>query len=61
MSPLEIFTKTQSDHRGLLRARVWGCPVSVLHPKLQDGHTIPKFNRISRMGHFFILVSESGY
>jgi hypothetical protein len=37
MSPLEIFTKTQSDHRDLLRARVWGCPVFVLHPKLQDG------------------------
>ena len=52
MSPLEIFTKTQSDHRDLLRARVWGCPVFVLHPKLQDGQKIPKFNRRSRMGQF---------
>ena len=23
MSPVEIFTKTQSDHRDLLRAQVW--------------------------------------
>ena len=52
MSPLEIFTKTKSDHRDLLRTRVWGCPAFVLDPKLQDGHKIPKFNRRSRMGQF---------
>ena len=51
-SPLEIFTKTQSGHRDLLRARVWGCPVFVLHPKLQDGQYISNFNRRGRMGHF---------
>ena len=33
-SPLEVFTKTKSDHRELLRAHVWGCPVFVLDPKL---------------------------
>ena len=52
MSPLEIFTKTRSDHHDLLRTRVWGCPAFVLHPKLQDGQKIPKFNRRGRMGQF---------
>ena len=50
MSPVEIFAKTQSDHRDILRARVWGCPAFVLHPKLQDNQKIPKFNRWIRMG-----------
>ena len=51
-SPLEVFTKTKSDHRDLLRAHVWGCPAFVLEPKLQDGHKIPKFNRRARMGQY---------
>jgi len=29
-SPLEVFTKTKSDHRDLLRTHVWGCPAFVL-------------------------------
>jgi hypothetical protein len=36
MSPLEICTKTQGDHRDLFKANVWGCPAFVLRPKLQD-------------------------
>ena len=50
MSPLEICTKTQRDHRDLLRARVWGHPVFVLHPRFQDRQKIPQFNRRSCMG-----------
>ena len=42
LSPIEIATKTKSDHKDLLRAHVWGCPVFVLDPKLQDGKKIPK-------------------
>ena len=56
MSPSEIFTKTQSDCRDLLRTRVWGCPTFILHPKLQDGQKIPKFNRRSRMGQLLGFV-----
>ena len=52
MTPLEIFTKTQSDHRDLLRVHVWGCPSFVLEPRLQDGQKIPKFNSRARMGQF---------
>ena len=51
-TPLEMFTKTQSDHRHLLRTKVWGCPAFVLQAKLQDEHKIPKFNRRARMGQF---------
>ena len=58
MSPLESFTKTKSDHRDLLRARVWGCPAFVLDPKLQDGHKIPKFNQRSQMGQFLGFSDE---
>ena len=59
LSPSDIFTKTQSDHRDLLRARVWGCPVFVLHHKLQDGQKIPKFNRRSCMGQFLGFRDET--
>lgn len=42
LSPLKILTGTRSDHRDLLRTYVWGYPVFVLDPKLQDGQKIPK-------------------
>ena len=31
---------------------MWGCPVFVLDPKLQDGKKITKWNRWSRLGQF---------
>lgn len=52
MTPLELLTRQRSDHRDLLRAHVWGCPVFVLDPKLQNDQKIPKWNRRSRMGQF---------
>ena len=45
LTPLELLTKTKADHKDLLRSHVWGCPVFVLDPKLQDGKKIPKWNR----------------
>ena len=57
-SPLEVFTKTKSDHRELLRTHVWGCPAFVLEAKLQDGHKLPKFNRRARMGQFLGYSDE---
>lgn len=57
-TPLEALTKTKSDHRELLRTHVWGCPVFVLDPQLQDGHKIPKFNRRARMGQFLGFSDE---
>ena len=51
LSPIELFTGTKLPHNGVIqRARVWGCPVYVLDPRLQDGKKLPKWNRRSRMG-----------
>ena len=58
MSPVGVFTKTQSDHRDLLRTRVWGCPEFFLCPKLQDNHKIPKFNRQIHMGQLLGFSDE---
>lgn len=58
LTPLEIFTKTKADHGDLLRAHVWGCPVFVLDPTLQDGKKIPKWNKRSRLGQFLGFSDE---
>eukprot|EP00804_Cyclotella_cryptica_P017353 CCRYP_020903-RA/>CCRYP_020903-RA protein AED:0.09 eAED:0.09 QI:0/-1/0/1/-1/1/1/0/153 len=42
LTPLELLTKTKADHRDLIPSHVWGCPVFVFDPKLQDGKKIPK-------------------
>jgi Reverse transcriptase (RNA-dependent DNA polymerase) len=53
MSPLEIFTNTTfPDHSHLQRARVFGCPVFVLDPKLQDAKKLPKWQKRSWQGIF---------
>ncbi len=52
LTPLELLTKTKANHHDLLRTHVWGFPVYVLDPKLQDGQKIPKWNHHSRLGQF---------
>ena len=44
-------------HRSLLRSHVWGCPVYVLDPKLQDGKKQPKWDPRARRG-MFLGVSK---
>jgi hypothetical protein len=58
LTPLELLTKTKADHKDLLQTHVWGCPVFVLDPKLQDGKKIPKWNRRSRLGQFLGFSDE---
>ena len=58
LSPLELLSGTRSDHRDLRRTHVWGCPVYVLDPKLQDGQKIPKWNRRARQGQFLGFSDE---
>lgn len=49
LSPLEVFTGSRAiDYKDIRRTRVFGCPVYVLHPKLQDAKKIPKWHRRSR-------------
>ena len=52
LTPLELLTKTKADHRDLLRTHVWGCPVYVLDPALQDNKKIPKWNKRARQAQF---------
>ena len=43
LSPIELFTRTKWPHHDLIgNAKVWGCPVYVLDPTLQDGKRLPK-------------------
>jgi hypothetical protein len=52
MSPMELLTHRRSDHRDLLRAKVFGCPSFVLDASLADGKKIPKFRSRSKVGQF---------
>ena len=58
LTPMELLTKTRSDHRDLLRSHVWGCPAYVLDPKLQNDQKLPKWNRRARMGQFLGFSDE---
>ena len=49
LSPAEHFTSTTfQNHHHLQRLHVFGCPVYVLDPRLQDGKKLPKWSRRSR-------------
>ena len=51
LTPAELFSGIKSHQdEAITRARIWGCPVYVLDPKLQDGKKIPKWSRRSRLG-----------
>jgi hypothetical protein len=58
LSPMEILTGTCSDHWDLLRAHMWGCPVYVFDPKLQDGKKILKWSCWARQGQFLGFSDE---
>jgi hypothetical protein len=52
VSPNEIWSCTRFPTNGLNSAHVFGCPVYVLDPRLQDGHKIPKREPCARFGLF---------
>jgi hypothetical protein len=55
-SPEELWARTKSPRSGLPRAHVFGCPVYVLDPKLQDGGKIPK--RRAELGTEFLSAAS---
>jgi hypothetical protein len=74
LTPYELFTGCKvPNHEAVRRLRVWGCPVYVLDPSLQDGHKIPKWTKRSRLGIYvgispkhsstvgFVLSLDTGY
>ena len=44
ITPLEFLTTNKDDHRDLSISHVWGYPIFVLDPKLQNYQKIPKYN-----------------
>ena len=58
ISPMEILTKTKSNHLDLRHYHVWGYTVFVLEAKLQNDQKLPKWNRWSRMGQFLGFSDE---
>jgi hypothetical protein len=49
LNPIELFTQTKfHNHHHLQNLHVFGCPVYVLDPTLQDAKKLPKWNRRSR-------------
>jgi hypothetical protein len=58
LSPDEFWTSTRSNHADLRRAHVFGCPVYVLDPHLQNGQRIPKWNARARQGMFVGFSTE---
>ena len=60
LAPLEIFTSSKIDPSTLRNEKVWGCPAYVLHPKLQDGKKLPKWDPHTRQGQYLgKLISYS--
>jgi len=52
VSPMEVWSQMRSTSNELRRAHVFGCPVYVLDPDLQDGNTLPKWSARARLGMF---------
>ena len=58
LTTIELSTKKKYEHQYLLRYHVWGCPVYVLDPKLQNHQKIPRRNHRSRLGEFLGFSNE---
>ena len=52
VSPLELFSGCLIGCEHVRKAHVWGSPVFVLDPTLQDGKKLPKWSPRSRRGQF---------
>jgi hypothetical protein len=53
MSPEEIFSSVKANVGEIVRRlRIWGCPVYVLDPAVQDGKKLPKWVPCARRGMF---------
>ena len=50
ITPMEMLTKKNSNHRELRCSHVWGCPMYVLEAKLQNNQKLSKWNQRSRLG-----------
>jgi hypothetical protein len=58
LSPKELFCGFRNPQSSLRRCHVFGCPVYVLEPALQDGKKIPKWDSKARQGIFVGFSKE---
>ncbi len=58
LTPMELLTKQKADHCNILCSHVWGRPLYVLEPKLQNEQKLPKWNHRSRLGQFLGYLDE---
>ena len=59
LAPIKLFSKTKFvNYEHLRRLHVFGCPVFVLDPKLQDGNCIPKWKARSRRGQYVGIATD---
>jgi len=59
LSPIEVFTGVKTDnYEHIAHSHVWGCPVYVLDPKLQDGKKLPKWEPRARRGMYLGVSSQ---
>jgi hypothetical protein len=58
LSPDELFSGLKCPRSELARCHVFGCPVYVLDPALQDGKKIPKWDSRARQGIFVGFSDE---
>ena len=58
LCPIEVWSQMKIQHSELSRGHVWGCPVYVLDPALQDGKKIPKWDCKARQGIFVGFSDE---
>ena len=52
LCPDEMWSQLRTTHDDLQRAHVWGCPIYVLKPALQEGKKIPKWQPRARLVKF---------
>ncbi len=52
LAPIKAFSGIHLNLKVLRSARVWGCPVYVLDPTIQDGQKLPCWKPKSRCGQF---------
>ena len=53
IAPIEVFSRTISDHQALRLSHTWGCPTYVLEPRLTTaGGKIPKWQPRSRRAQY---------
>jgi hypothetical protein len=52
LSPYELLTQSKWERRRLLDLHVWGAPVYVLDPRIQDGKKLPRWTPRSNRGQY---------